>query len=68
MQLAEEIGVKQPEAFGDSKLIVNHVSGECEVQHEDLIPYHNVTINMTEKFKSFYIYHYLGNGIFMLMN
>ena len=31
MQLAEEIGVKNLEAYGDSKLIVNQVRGEYEV-------------------------------------
>jgi len=36
MQLAEEIGVKNLEAYGDSKLIINQVRGEYEVQHEDL--------------------------------
>ena len=44
MQLAEEIGVKSLEAYGDSKLIVNQVRGEYDVRHEDLLPYHNETI------------------------
>ena len=57
MQLAEEIGVKHLEAYGDSKLIVNQVRGEYEVRHEDLIPYHDATIKLAEKFKSFYINH-----------
>ena len=56
MQLADEIGVNL-EAYDDSKLIVNQVRGEYKVRHEDLIPYHNATINMAEKFKSFYINH-----------
>jgi len=56
MQLAEEIGVEHVEAYGDSKLI-NQVRGEYEVQHEDLVLYHNATINMAEKFQSFYIDH-----------
>jgi len=57
MQLAEEIGVINLEAYGDSKLIVNHVRGKYEVRHEDLVPYHNATIDMAEKFKNFYIDH-----------
>ena len=57
VQLAEEIGVKNLEAYGDSKLIVNQVRGEYEVQHEDLVSYHNATINIAEKFRSFYIDH-----------
>jgi len=55
IQLAEEIGVKNVEVYGNSKLIVNQVHGEYEVQHEDLVPYHNTIINMAEKFRSFYI-------------
>jgi len=55
MQIADEIGVKNLEAYGDSKLIVNQVRGENEVKHEDLVPYHNATIHMAEKFRDFYI-------------
>jgi len=57
MQLAEEIGVKNLEAYGDSKLIVNQVHGEYEVRHEDLVSYHNTTIIVAEKFENFYIDH-----------
>jgi len=57
MQLAKEIGVKHLEAYRDSKLIVNQVRGEYEVRHENLVSYHNTTINMAEKFRSFYINH-----------
>ena len=57
MQLAEEIGVKNLEAYGDSKLIINQVRGEYEVRHEDLVPYHNATIIIAEKFENFYIDH-----------
>ena len=59
MQRAEEIGVKNLEADGDSKLIVNQVRGECEIRHEDSVPYHNMTIIMAEKFENFYIDHVL---------
>ena len=38
MQIADEIGVKNLEAYDDSKLIVNQVRGEYEVRHEDLVP------------------------------
>ena len=57
MQIADEIGVKNLEAFGDSKLIVNQVRGEYEVRHENLIPYYNATISIVEKFRNFYIDH-----------
>jgi len=50
MQFADEIGVKNLEAYGDLKLIVNQVRGEYEVRHEDLVPYHNATIYMAERF------------------
>jgi len=56
-KLAEEIGVKNLEAYSDSKLIVNQARGEYEVWHENLVPYHNPTIIMAEKFENFYIDH-----------
>ena len=43
--------------YGDPKLIVNQVCGEYEVPHENLVPYHYVTIDMAENFKIFYINH-----------
>ena len=57
MQFADEIGVKNLEAYGDSKLIVNQVRGEYGVRHEDLVPYYKVTISMAEGFGNFYIDH-----------
>jgi len=57
IQIADEIGVKNLKAYGDSKLIVNQVHGEYEVRYEDLVPYYNATIHMTERFKNFYIDH-----------
>ena len=57
MQIDDEIGVKNLEAYSDSKLIVNQVCGEYEVRYEDLIPYHNTTIYMAERFRNFYINH-----------
>jgi len=57
MQFADEIGVKNLEAYGDSKLIVSQVRGEYEVRHEDLILYYNATVCMAERFTNFYIDH-----------
>ena len=57
MQLAEGISVKHLEAYSDSKLIVNQVHRDYKVWHEDLVPYHNATINMAEKFKNFHSDH-----------
>ena len=53
MQIADKIGVKNLEAYDNSKLILNQIRREYEVRHEDLVPYHNATIDMAEKFKSF---------------
>jgi len=57
MQIADEICVKNLEAYGDSTLIVNQVRGEYEDRHKDLVPYYNATIHMAERFKNFYIDH-----------
>ena len=55
MQISDEIDIKNLEAYGDSKLIVNQVCREYEVRHKDLVPYHNATIHMAERFRSFYL-------------
>jgi len=57
MQLAEKVRVKNLKAYSDSKLIINQVCMEYKVRHEDLVPYHNATIVMEEKFENFYIDH-----------
>ena len=57
MQLVEKIGIKHLEAYGDLKLIINQVNREYEVWYEDLVSYNNATINIAEKFRSFYINH-----------
>jgi len=55
IQLAHEMGICYLEVYGDSKLIVNQVKGEYEVQHEDLVPYHHAIIKMANSFDDFYI-------------
>ena len=57
MHIADEIGVTNLEAYGDSKLIVNQVRGEYEVRHEDLVSYHKATVYLAERFRNFYINH-----------
>jgi len=57
MQITDEIDIKNLEAYGDPKLIINQVRGEYEVRHEDLVPYYSATIYMAEKFRNFYIDH-----------
>jgi len=54
MQIADEIGVKNLEACGNSKFIINQVREEYEVRHEDLVSYHNANIHMVERFRNFY--------------
>ena len=51
------MGVRYLEAYGDSKLIINHVKGEYEVRHEDLVPYYHAVIEMANLFDDFYIGH-----------
>jgi len=65
MQIADEIGVKNLEAYGDSKLIVNQIRGEYEVRHEDLVPYHNATIHMAKSSKTSILIMYLAGKIRM---
>jgi len=57
VQIVNKIGIKNLEAYSDSKLIVNQVRGEYEVRHENLVPYNNATIHMAKKFKNFFIDH-----------
>ena len=57
LQLAHEMGVRYLEVYGDTKLIVNHVKGEYEVRHEDLVPYYHVVIKIANSFDGFYIDH-----------
>jgi len=68
IQIAKEIGVRNLEAYDDSKLIVNQVRREYEVRHEDLVPYHKATIHMAEKFRNFYIDHVLTSKMHMQMH
>jgi len=57
LQLAYEMGVHYLEAYGDSKLIVNQVKGEYEVQHENFVPYYHAVIKLANSFDGFYIDH-----------
>ena len=57
LQLTHEIGVCCLEAYGDSKLIVNQVKGEYEVQYEDLVAYYHAVIKMANSFDGFYFGH-----------
>src|SRR3954463_3290550 len=55
LQLAHQLGVRNLQAYGDSELIVNQLPGEYEVRSNDLIPYFNSALKMSEQFEGFYI-------------
>lgn len=57
LQIAKELGIQYSEAYGDSKLVVNQVTGEYEVRHEDLILYHQAVLEIAGSFDGFYIDH-----------
>src|SRR3954471_24154567 len=57
LQLAHQLGVRNLQAYGDSKLVVNQLHGEYEVRSDDLIPYFNFALQMAEQFEGFYIGH-----------
>lgn len=39
MKIVRERGVRNMEVYGDYLLIIKQFCGECEVRHENLIPY-----------------------------
>ena len=55
LNFAKELGVEYLEAFGDSQLVVNQIRGEYEARNRDLIPYHQVAIEMASSFEGFFI-------------
>ena len=57
LQLAQQMGMWNREAYGDSKLIISQVKGEYEVRHEDPICYHHAAIKLANSFDGFYISH-----------
>ena len=38
LQMASKFGIKYIEVFGDSKLVINQLSYQYEVKHQDLKP------------------------------
>src|SRR5436189_6408477 len=57
LQLAHQLEVRNLQAYGDSKLIINQLRGEYEVRSDDLIPYFDFALQMAEQFEGFYIGH-----------
>ncbi|KAJ6839122.1 uncharacterized protein M6B38_316615 [Iris pallida] len=55
LQVAKQLDIEFLEAYGDSQLIVNQVRGTYEVRNPDLIPYHQVVIELVLSFKGFFI-------------
>ena len=55
LELAKGLGVKHLEAYNDSKLIINQLTGEYEVKNKDLILYHKASIQLATSFEGFYI-------------
>ena len=68
MQLAEEIGVKNLEAYGDSNLIVNKFHREYEVRHEDLVPHTTRPLTWQRSLKTFTSTMYRVNKMHMQMH
>lgn len=65
LQIARKLGVKNLQAYGDSKLIVCQVRAEYKVKHKFLIPYHHAVIQIAEEFEHFYTGYSLGDTTHM---
>ena len=57
LQIAKELRISHLDAYSDSKLVVNQVTGEYEVRHENLVPYHQAVLELAHSFEGFYIDH-----------
>ncbi|KAA0061112.1 uncharacterized protein E6C27_scaffold348G00260 [Cucumis melo var. makuwa] len=57
LQMALEIGVSFIEIYGDSKLIINQLSLQYDVKHEDLKPYFAYARQLMEMFDSVMLEH-----------
>ncbi|KAL4021742.1 hypothetical protein IC575_020556 [Cucumis melo] len=57
LQMALEIGVSFIEIYGDSKLIINQLSLQYGVKHEDLKPYFTYARQLMERFDSVMLEH-----------
>src|SRR4051812_32256447 len=57
MKIAHGLSIKNLEPYGDSQLIICQVQGTYVVRKPDLIPYYEATMQLSQKFKSFYVEH-----------
>src|SRR5436853_1651241 len=48
LQMAQQLGVENLQAYGDSELVVNQLRGEYEVRSNDLTPYFSSALQMAE--------------------
>ncbi|PHU14001.1 putative pectin methyltransferase QUA2 [Capsicum chinense] len=57
IEMELDMKIPQLDIYGDSKLIINQLSGSYEVKKEDLFPYHQYTILMLERFDQVFLNH-----------
>ncbi|XP_074290312.1 uncharacterized protein LOC141617041 [Silene latifolia] len=57
VQMALEMGCKDLNIYGDSKLIINQLLGEYEVKEDSLVPYHKLASRLLQNFDSFFLDH-----------
>ncbi|XP_074296967.1 uncharacterized protein LOC141627634 [Silene latifolia] len=57
LQMAIEIGVRDMDIYGDSKLVVNQVLSEYEVKKDDLIPYHQQALQLLNQLDDIQVGH-----------
>lgn len=57
MQIAHELGIRNLKACEKFQLVVCQVQGTYVFHRPYLIPYYEATMQMVQKFKSFYIEH-----------
>ncbi|TYK14754.1 uncharacterized protein E5676_scaffold13055G00010 [Cucumis melo var. makuwa] len=57
LQMASEFRIKCIEIFGDSKLIINQLSYQYEVKHQDLKPYFSYARRLMDRFDSIILKH-----------
>ncbi|XP_074282850.1 uncharacterized protein LOC141607397 [Silene latifolia] len=57
VQMALQMGCKDLDIYGDSKLIINQFLGEYKVKEDSLVPYHKLASRLLRKFDSFFLDH-----------
>ena len=57
LEIAQEVGIKHIQIYGDSKLIVNQMKGIYEVKKSELLSYHLKATSLLERFSCVEIEH-----------